>query len=132
MYDATIKDRVRKEVKAQRKELQDHRRRRLMRVIVERYGGFQAALARAAGVSIKGLNMALGASITFGDYRARNIEQAIGLPWGWLDTDDPHLPRNLSPDPKPVGKHTGMPSRLTAKLYPEKRHKPRRLERVAA
>lgn len=131
MYDPTIRDRVLKEVKADRRALQDHRRRRLMRVIVERYGGFQAALARAAGVSIIGLNKALTALTQFGDYRARNLEEAIGLPWGWLDTDDPHLPRNLRPDPKPVGKHTGMPSRLTAKLYPEKRaHK--RPQRAAA
>ncbi len=102
-----------------------------MRVIVERYSGFQAALARAAGVSAQDLNAALSALIQFGDYRARTIEQAIGLPSGWLDRDDPHLPKNLSPDPKPVGKHTGVPSKLIAKLYPEKR-KFKRPQRVAA
>ncbi|MGH8605396.1 MAG: hypothetical protein ACREXR_22185, partial [Gammaproteobacteria bacterium] len=78
-------------------------------------------------------NSAMNALRYFGDYRARTIEQAIGLPWGWLDTDDPHLPRNLRPDPKPVGKHTGAPAKLTAKLYPGKLEKrERRPQRVTA
>ncbi len=66
--------------------LQEIRRASLARLIPQ-YPS-QAALARAAGITPQLLSALLvGATRSFGEKSARNIEAGLGLAPGWLDQD---------------------------------------------
>lgn len=68
-------------------ETQDIRRRRLRQLIEDRYDGSQAKLVEATGEN-QGEISALLRSKSFGEKKARKLEQKLDLPAGWLDQRD--------------------------------------------
>jgi len=66
-------------------EIQDVRRYRLKQLIADRYAGSQAKLVEETGEN-QGEISALLRTKSFGEKKARKLEQKLGLPLMWLDT----------------------------------------------
>ncbi len=74
-------------------------RRHNLRCWIERlYGGRQSAFADAAALN-QGELSSLLKNKSFGEKKARKIEQAAGMPAMWLDRDHGDLPAPVSPAP---------------------------------
>lgn len=75
------------------------RRRNLRQWIAEHYGGLQTRFAEAVALNTGELS-ALLKNKSFGEKKARKIEQAAKMPAFWLDTEHTARP------PEHTGKHT--------------------------
>lgn len=93
------------------------RRRRLHLLIEERFGGNRTDLARAVGLSpsyTARFTEIFGGRSNLGDRTAWRIEQALGLPEGWMDRKaapgavpkTPYKARIGCPPQKPYDTHT--------------------------
>lgn len=68
-------------------EIQDIRRKRLRQLIADRYEGSQSKLVEATGEN-QGEISSLLRNKSFGEKKARKLEQKADLPVGWLDALD--------------------------------------------
>lgn len=66
-------------------EIQEVRRRRLKQLITDRYAGSQAKLIEETGEN-QGEISALLRTKSFGEKKARKLEQKLNLTAGWFDT----------------------------------------------
>ena len=70
-------------------EIHARRRLRLRQLIEERFENNQVRLGKAVGLDRSGIRTALNGSSNLGEYAARRIEEALGLPHGWMDSKPP-------------------------------------------
>lgn len=70
-------------------EIHARRRLRLRQLIEERFENNQVRLGKAVGLDSAGISTALSGSSNLGEYAARRIEEALGLPNGWMDRKPP-------------------------------------------
>lgn len=69
--------------------IEENRRSRLRELIKDRFMGSSIAFARATGISQAQVSMLLrDPDRPFGESKARSIEDALDLPWGYLDQRD--------------------------------------------
>lgn len=80
--------------------MDDRRRTRLARLVSTRYNGDRGRLITASGLSKGRISQLLTPGFPFKETAARRLEEAIGLPMGYLDA--PELD-NTSPAPMPRG-----------------------------
>lgn len=66
----------------------ENRRRRLHELIATRYHGRQVDFVRESGESQSEVSGILNGNKSFGEKKARKIENTLGLPHGWLDAVD--------------------------------------------
>lgn len=67
-------------------QIQDIRRTRLAQLIEEKYGGSQARFIDETGENQSEVSGLLRTK-SFGERKARKLEEKCGLPVGWLDTE---------------------------------------------
>ena len=80
-----------------------NRRLRLAQLIDERFGGSQAAFVDHTNEN-QGEVSALLKNKSFGEKKARSLEQKCGLPSGWLDEVAGSHDENTKTAPKPMGR----------------------------
>ncbi len=84
-------------------EIQEIRRKRLRQLIADRFEGSQSKLVEATGEN-QGEISALLRSKSFGEKKARKLEQKADLPAGWLDAleDVEEVEEETRPDRGPT------------------------------
>jgi hypothetical protein len=63
----------------------DTRKARVRELMEKRFGGVQAATARACGMPTQWISDVFNGRREIGEKAARKIEENVGLPAGWLD-----------------------------------------------
>lgn len=94
------------------------RRSKLQKLLTDRFDGKQAALARAIGRSPAQIHQWLSGHRMIGNGGVRLIEMALGLPMGWMDTQD-DLPSKEDEAAKPAIKWQGDVREVTTWNHPD-------------